>query len=55
MLISTFRRLCHLLWNGVHMYSDHRNLASILNPKACVPSVSKTFVQGLENWKASIG
>ena len=26
-MVSTFHRLKYLLWNGVHLYSDHRNLA----------------------------
>ena len=28
-VMSTFKRLEYLLWNGVHIYTDHRNLAYI--------------------------
>ena len=28
-MVSTFMRLEYLLWNGVHIYTDHRNLAYI--------------------------
>ena len=34
--VSTFRRLEYLLWNGVHIFTDHRNLAYIFDPEACV-------------------
>ena len=47
-IVSTFRRLEHLLWNGVHIFTDHRNLAYIFNPEACVTSVSKALAQRLE-------
>ena len=50
-IVSTFRRLEHLLWNGVHIFTDHRNLAYIFNPEACVTSVSKALAQRLEGWK----
>ena len=30
---SRFRRLEHFLWNGVHFFTDHRNLAYILTLK----------------------
>ena len=32
-IVSTFRRLEHFLWNGVHIFTDHRNLAYILTLK----------------------
>jgi len=35
-IVSTFRRLEHFLWNGVHIFTDHRNLAYIFDPEACV-------------------
>ncbi|CAN0089669.1 unnamed protein product [Sphacelaria rigidula] len=50
-IVSTFRRLEHLSWNGVHIFTDHRNLAYIFNPEACVTSVSKVMAQRLEGWK----
>ena len=54
-IVSTFRRLEYLLWGGVHIFTDHRNLAYIFNPEACVSSVSKTAAQRLEQWKAVLG
>ena len=32
-IVSTFRRLEHFLWNGVHIFTNHRNLAYILTLK----------------------
>lgn len=54
-IVSTFLRLEYLLWGGVHIHTDHRNLAYIFNPEACVSSVPKTTAQRLENWKAVLG
>ena len=39
-IVSTFRRLELFLWNGVHIFTDHRNLAYIFDPEACVTYVS---------------
>ncbi|CAM9808495.1 unnamed protein product [Sphacelaria rigidula] len=50
-IVSTFRRLEHLLWNGIHIFTDHRNLAYIFNPEANVTSVSTGLAQRLEGWK----
>ena len=49
--MSTFRRLEYLLWGGMRIYTDHRNLAYIFELEACVSSASKTAAQRLENWK----
>ena len=38
-MVSTFMRLEYLLWNGVHIYTDHRYLAHNFDPEACVSSV----------------
>ena len=54
-IVSTFRRLEHFLWNGVHIFTDHRNLAYIFDPEACVTSVSKALAQRLEGWKGVLG
>ena len=54
-IVSTFRRLEHFLWNGVHIFTDHRNLAYIFDPEACVTSVSKALAQRLEGWKCVLG
>ena len=40
-IVNTFRRLEYLLWGGVHIFTDHRNLTFIFNPEACVTSVTK--------------
>ena len=40
---------------GVHIHTDHRNLAYIFNPETCVSSVPKTTAQRLEHWKAVLG
>ena len=45
-IVSTFRRVEYLLYGG-----DHRNLAYIFEPDACVSSVPKTTAQRLDNWK----
>ena len=44
-IVSTLRRLEHFLWNGVHIFTDHRNLADIFDPDECVTSVSKALAQ----------
>ena len=35
----------------MRIYTDHRNLAYIFEPEACVSSLPKTAAQRLENWK----
>ena len=54
-VVSTFKRLEYFLWNGPHIYTDHRNLAYIFDPEACVSSVAKTTVHRLDQWKAVLG
>ena len=54
-MVSAFKRLNYLLRNGVHIYTDHRNLAYIFDPEACVSSVAKTTAQRLNQWKAVLG
>ena len=39
------------MWNGVHIFTDHRNLAYIFDPEAFVKSVSKVSAQRLEDSK----
>ena len=46
-IVSTFRRLEHFLWNGVHIFTEHRNLAYMFDPGACATSVSKALTQRL--------
>ena len=48
-IVSTFRRLEYLMRGGVRIYTDHRDLAYIFEPAACVSSVPKTAAQRLEN------
>ncbi|MEP0580138.1 MAG: reverse transcriptase domain-containing protein [Marinobacter sp.] len=54
-IVNTFRRLEYLLWGGVHIFTDHRNLQYIFNPEKCVTTVTKTMAQRLENWKGVLG
>ena len=54
-MMSSFKWLEYLLWNGVHIYIDHRNLARIFDPEACVSSVTKATAQRLDQWKAILG
>ena len=53
--VSIFKRLEYLLWNGVHIYTNHRNSAYIFDPETCVSSVAKTAAQCLDQWKAVLG
>ena len=54
-MVSTFKRLEYLLWNGVHIHTDHRNLEYIFDSGACVSSLAKTTAQRLDEWKAVLG
>lgn len=54
-IVNTFRRLEYLLWGGVHIFTDHRNLQYIFNPEKCVTTVTKAMAQRLENWKGVLG
>ena len=54
-MVSNFKRLEYLLWNDVHIYTDHRNLVYIFVPDACVSSVVKTTAQRLDQLKAVLG
>lgn len=50
-MVSTFKRLEYLVWNGVQIYTGHRNLAYMFDPEVCVSSVAKTMAQRLDQWK----
>ena len=54
-IVSTFRRLEHFLWNGVHIFADHRNLAYIFDRDVCFEDVGATS-GGLErcSWPVSV-
>ena len=54
-IVNTFRRLEYLLWGGVRIFTDHRNLKYIFNPEECVTTVTKAMAQRLENWKGVLG
>ena len=51
-MVTTFKRLEYLLWNGVHIYTDHKNLAYIFALEAYVSSVAETAEQGMDQWRA---
>ena len=51
-MVSAFKRLEYHLWNGEHIYTNHRNLVYIFDPKACVLSVAKATAQ---HWSAVLG
>ena len=53
-IVSTFKRLDYLFWNGVNIYCDHRNLAYICRP-AATGVTSKAAAQRLQGWSAYIG
>ena len=54
-MVSTFKGLEYLSWNGVHIYTDHRDLAYIFDSEAGVSSVAKTTAQSLDHWKVVLG
>ena len=54
-IVATFQRLEYLLWQGVHIFCDHRNLAYIFNPEACRGAVPKAASQRLEHWRTFLG
>ena len=49
---SAFQRVPYLLWDGVDIFCDHRNLAYIFSPKACGVTLSKAASQRLSGWRA---
>ena len=54
-IVNTFHRMEYMLWGGVPIFTDHRNLTYIFNPEACKTSVTKAMAQRLQNWKAVLG
>ena len=44
-IVSMFRCLELLLCGGRRIYTDHRNMAYVFEPEACVSSVQKTAAQ----------
>ena len=54
-MVSTFKRLEYPSWNGVHIHTDHRNLAYIFDLEACVSWFAKMTAQRLDQWKALFG
>ena len=51
-MVSAFKWLEYVLWNGVYIYTDHKNLAYIFDPDACVSSVAKMTTPRLDQWRA---
>ena len=54
-IVSTFQRLEYLLWGGVKIYCDHRNMAYIFSPGALVEKLSKATAQRLLHWRTYLG
>lgn len=48
-IVSSIRRLDYFVLNGVIIFTDHRNLAYIFKPQACVSFASNALVQRLES------
>lgn len=53
-MVATFRHLEYLVWEGVDIYCDHRNLAYIFSPEVCVTNLSKA-TQRLLHWRTYLG
>lgn len=47
--MATFQHLDSLLWWGVQLFGDHRNLVFIFEPEAC------RGVVRLEHWRTYLG
>ena len=44
-IVSTLQRLEYLMWGGVHIYCDHRNMAYTSAEEALLPDLSKATTQ----------
>ena len=51
--VSTFKRLPYLLWGGVAIHCDHRNLAYICGTNGAL--TSKAVAQRLQGWRMFLG
>ena len=52
-IVSTFKRLPYLLWGGVAIHCDHRNLAYIFGVNGA--PTSKAVAQRLQGWRVFLG
>ena len=52
-IVSTFTRLPYLLWGGVAIHGDHRNLAHIFGANGA--PASKVVAQRLQGWRMFLG
>ena len=57
-MVSTFKRLEYLLWNGVHIYTGHGNWCAFSTRRlACRPSRRRrrsVWTSGRRNWGSTI-
>ena len=53
-MVAAIKRLGYLIWSGVKVFCDHRNLAYIFSPKTC-RMVTKATTQRLEHWRTFLG
>ena len=56
-IVSTFQRLDleYLLWGGVNIDSDHRNMANIFSLGGLVAELPKATAPQLVHWRVSLG
>ena len=52
-VVSTFKRLPYLLWGGVAIHCDHRNLAYVFGANGA--PTSKAVAQRLQGWRVLVG
>ena len=51
-VLSAYRRVPYLLWDGSNIFCDHRNLAYIFSPQPCGVTLSNAASQRLAVWRA---
>ena len=49
-MVAAVKRLDYLMWSGVKIFCDHRNLAYTFSPQTC-RVVTKATTQRLEHWR----
>ena len=53
-MLSVYRRLSYLLWDGFDIFCNQRTLAYIFSPVACAATLSKSTSQRPLNWRTSM-